>query len=80
MPDISGWSRKEVTELWSLTDVAFTLNGYGIVTSQSIAPGEMVYKDSVIEVTFGDIADPNPKPETSEAEQSPENSEEVIES
>lgn len=80
MPDISGWSRKEVSELWSLTDVAFTLNGYGIVTSQSIAPGEMVYKDSVIEVTFGDIADPNPKPETSEAEQSPENSEEVIES
>lgn len=59
MPDLTGWSRKEVTELWSITGVPFTLDGYGVVTSQSIAPGEVVSKDDVIVVTLEDLKDPN---------------------
>ncbi len=59
MPDLTGWSRKEVTELWSITGVPFTLDGYGVVTSQSIAPGEVVSKDDVIMVTLEDLKDPN---------------------
>ena len=59
MPDLTGWSRKEVTELWSITGVPFTLDGYGVVTSQSIAPGEVVSKDDVIIVTLEDLKDPN---------------------
>ena len=59
MPDITGWSRKEVTELWQITDVAFTLNGYGVVTEQSIAPGTEVKKSDVIVVTFEDLKDHN---------------------
>ena len=59
MPDLTGWSRKEVTELWSITGVPFTLDGYGVVTSQSIAPGEVVSKDDVIIVRLEDLKDPN---------------------
>lgn len=80
MMDIKGWSRKEVSELWSLTGVAFKLDGYGIVTSQSVVPGTYVNSNSIIEVKFEDIKDPNPQisppSENINNEENVENSEE----
>lgn len=52
MPDMTGWSRKEVTAFWRLTGVEVTLNGTGYVAEQNIAPGEPVDAASQIEVTL----------------------------
>ncbi len=54
MIDLKGYTRKEIMQLWSLTGVAFRLDGYGIVYEQSIAPGTLVDKSMVIEVKFKD--------------------------
>ncbi len=59
MPDLTGWTRKEVTELWAITGVAFTLDGYGIVTEQSIEAGTTVTKSDIVAVTFADLPDPD---------------------
>lgn len=59
MPDLTGWSRKEVSELWQISGIAFTLDGYGVVSEQSIEPGTEVKMDDVISVTFDDLENPN---------------------
>ena len=52
MPDMTGWSRKEVVSLWKITGNDFKLSGYGKVKSQNIVPGTMVSKSDKIEVEF----------------------------
>ena len=52
MPDLTGWTRKEVTALWSVTQFGFKLEGEGVVKSQNIAPGTPVTKGTEIEVVF----------------------------
>ena len=63
-----------------MTGVAFKLDGYGIVTSQSVVPGTYVNSNSIIEVKFEDIKDPNPQisppSENINNEENVENSEE----
>ena len=54
MIDLTGYTRKEVMQLWQLTGIAFRLDGYGIVTAQSIPVGTKVTKKDVIEVKFAD--------------------------
>lgn len=53
MPDLTGWSRKDVVSLWAVTGFAFELSGEGNVTSQSISPGTTVTKGETIAVEFG---------------------------
>ncbi len=53
MPDLTGWTRKDVTALWQVTQFGFRLKGEGVVTSQNIAAGTSVTKGTEIEVEFG---------------------------
>ena len=52
MPDMTGWTRKDVTALWSVTEFGVRMSGEGRVTSQSIPPGTMVTRGTDIEVIF----------------------------
>ncbi len=52
MPDLTGWTRKDVTGLWSASGFAFQLQGEGKVISQNIPPGTVVTKGSSIIVRF----------------------------
>ena len=42
MPNMIGWSRKEVTAFWELTGLEITLDGSGYVTEQNIEVGESI--------------------------------------
>ena len=53
MPDLTGWTRKDVAALWSITGFGFELSGEGLVTSQSVPAGTVVTKGTVIQVVFG---------------------------
>ncbi len=52
MPDMTGWTRKDVAGLWSATGFGFQLSGTGKVVSQSIPPGTAVSKGTEITVVF----------------------------
>lgn len=52
MPDMTGWTRKEVTALWSVTEFGFKLEGVGKVATQSIPAGTIVTRGTEIEVVF----------------------------
>lgn len=52
MPDMTGWSRKEVTAFWSLTGISITIKGYGYVSAQSIAADTILSSNSQLEVTL----------------------------
>lgn len=68
LPDLTGWTRKEVTQLWQLSGIAFKLDGYGIVCEQSIPPGQIVNRDTIVEVKLADIPSPDDKSASSEEE------------
>lgn len=53
MPDLSGWTRKDVAALWSITGFGFEMSGEGVVTSQSVPAGTTVTKGTTIQVVFG---------------------------
>ena len=59
LPNLIGWTRKEITQLWQLSGIAFKLDGYGTVYEQSIPPGTIVNQDSIIEVKLHDAPDPD---------------------
>ncbi len=42
MPDMEGWSRKDVTAFWRLTGIEVTLSGSGYVVSQNIEAGTII--------------------------------------
>ncbi len=52
MPDMTGWSRKDVTALWQVTQFGFKMIGDGIVSEQNIPAGTIVMRGDQIEVTF----------------------------
>ena len=53
MPDLSGWTRRDVTALWQVTQFGFKLSGNGKVVSQNIAAGSTVSRGTQIAVEFG---------------------------
>ena len=55
LPDMTGWTRKEVIAYWQLTGIPFTLDGYGVVIGQSLSPGSYIDKDSDVIINFGSI-------------------------
>lgn len=52
MPDLKGWTRKDVAGLWAVTGIGFQLKGEGKVVSQSIPPNTKVSQGSEIVVEF----------------------------
>ena len=52
LPDMTGWTRKEVTGLWAVTQFGFKLTGQGKVVSQSIPAGSFITRGTEIEVVF----------------------------
>ena len=50
MPDMKGWSRKDVTAFWQLTGIEVVMNGSGYVSEQNIAPQTDLTSASRIEV------------------------------
>lgn len=50
MPNMIGWTRKDVSEFWLISGMAFKIDGYGHVKSQSISEGSELNKDYLIEV------------------------------
>lgn len=52
MPDLIGWTRKDLTALWQLSGLPIRQDGYGKVTWQSIEPGEPIQADTEIEVSL----------------------------
>jgi len=52
MPNMKGWSRKDVTAFWNLTGISIQINGSGYVTSQSVAAGTIIDKSMTIEITL----------------------------
>ena len=53
MPDLTGWTRKDVASLWAVTGFGFKLSGSGTVKSQSVPAGTVVTKGTEIQVVFG---------------------------
>lgn len=52
MPDMIGWSRKDVTTFWVLSNKAVKIEGSGSVSAQSIEAGTILTGDSEISVTL----------------------------
>ena len=52
MPDMRGWTRKDVAGLWAVSGFGFQLSGEGKVASQSVPPGTVVTKGRDIKVVF----------------------------
>ncbi len=52
MPDMTGWSRKEITAFWDLTGIEITIEGSGFVTSQNIKSGEKIDTQSQIRLVL----------------------------
>ncbi len=50
MPDMTGWTRKEVVSLWQTTGFGFKISGNGRVVYQNIPPSSHITKDTEIEV------------------------------
>ena len=50
MPDISGWSRSDITKLASLLGIEVEFKGSGYATSQSVVAGSIVNKDNKLSV------------------------------
>lgn len=53
MPKIIGWSRQDAIGLFKLVGMKYNIEGYGFVTSHSIKKGELISKDSSIDITLG---------------------------
>jgi penicillin-binding protein 2B len=50
MPDMTGWSRKDVTTFWLLSNRAVVIEGSGLVNSQNIEPGTILTDESELSV------------------------------
>lgn len=50
MPDMIGWTRKDITAFWQLTGISISADGYGRVNWQSIPANTPIQEDTVIEV------------------------------
>lgn len=50
MPDMKGWTKKDVTAFWDLTGISVQMEGSGRVISQDIGVGTTIDKDTKINV------------------------------
>lgn len=52
LPNLKGWSRKEVLQLFELLNIKYTINGYGYVIFQNIDAGTIITKNMNVEITL----------------------------
>lgn len=52
MPDMKGWSRKDVAQFSTITGIPITIAGSGTVNEQSIAAGTTITIESDIQITL----------------------------
>ncbi len=50
MPNMKGWTKKDITAFWKLTQIEVEMKGSGMVDKQNIEPGTTLNKDSIIKV------------------------------
>lgn len=50
MPDMAGWSRKEVVAFWNISNANFIIEGFGNVYKQSIPKGVIIDYNSEVKV------------------------------
>lgn len=59
MPDLTGWSLRDVLKLVTLMELKFEYDGSGFVTSQSIKAGKEIRKGSSLSVTLSNQTEEN---------------------
>lgn len=52
MPNMEGWSFKEVVNYWTLSGVGVEMVGSGFVVEQSVEPGTILTSDTTVTITF----------------------------
>ncbi|MCF0110594.1 MAG: PASTA domain-containing protein [Erysipelotrichaceae bacterium] len=52
MPDMTGWSRKDVNQFWEITGIGVTIEGAGYVVEQSIPKGTTLENTDTIRVVL----------------------------
>lgn len=52
MPDMTGWTKKDVTAFWEMTHIEVEMSGTGAVTSQDVAVGNTIDKNTKIKVSM----------------------------
>lgn len=52
MPDMTGWSRKEVVAFWNVSGAVFIIEGQGNVINQSVPVGTIIDPNSEVKVTL----------------------------
>ena len=55
LPDMTGWTRKEVVTYWNMSGLSFVITGNGVVKNQSIVPYTLVDGNSDIYIYLEDI-------------------------
>ncbi|MFV0380536.1 MAG: penicillin-binding protein [Anaerorhabdus sp.] len=50
MPDMTGWTRKDIISFWEVSGIAIKFSGSGSVVSQNITTNSFITKDTNIEV------------------------------
>lgn len=50
MPNMKGWTRKDITAFWQLTGISIQTSGYGKVKSQNIEAGKTITSSTHIQV------------------------------
>lgn len=55
LPDFKGWTRKEIINYWTLSNIAFNFDGYGVAYEQSIPSGTSVTNGNEITIYFKQI-------------------------
>ena len=57
MPNLTGWSRKEVIELCKILGLSYEFDGYGYVSSQSIQAGSSINEGDILKVILSNKID-----------------------
>lgn len=52
MPNMIGWSKKDLSRFWEMTGIGITVDGFGVVTEQSVSAGDTIDKYSEVKVTL----------------------------
>lgn len=73
MPDMTGWTRKEVSIFWNVSNVEFIFKGVGVVFGQSIKKDEIIPKNQIVEIRLRDINIENSKELKNEESKNAEN-------
>lgn len=50
MPDMNGWSRKEIQAFANLTGLKINIQGYGFAVSQNVEVGQIIEENTIIEI------------------------------